>query len=181
MQRLTKLSNKFRRRTLRAQYAHTQGYPYAAQLDPAFDRTLGQLAGAEAVTDSKCAILPGSVMVKSVGEMVTLSGTRGTDQRAFGLAGNFVGGELDELGDSSEISVWKGAGSVWQILKPAFDPTNVLTEAGAEAGTVATEVYMNSGSDGRLAVDAAGAMTISDTVRLLAAPSANTVIVELLV
>jgi hypothetical protein len=181
MLRLTKLSNKFRRRTLRAMYAHTQAYPYAATLDPAFDRTQGQLAGANAVTDSKCAIQPGSVLVKEKGEMVTLSGAAGASQRAFGLAGNFVGGELDELGDNAEISVWKGVGSVWQILKPAFDPTNVLTEADAEVGTVGTEVYMNSNTKGQLAADAAGVMTLNDTARLLSAPSVNTIIVELLV
>lgn len=178
MLRLTKLSNKFRRRTLRAQYAHTQGYPYAAILDSSFDRAAGQLL---TVADSKCAIMPGSVAIKMGGESVTLSGLRGANDRAFGLFGNFVGGELDELGDNSEVSVWKGPGSVWQILKPAFDPTNVLTDAAAETGATGTEVYMDSAADGRLASAGTGYGDRNETARLLAAPSENTIIIELLV
>lgn len=181
MLRLTKLSNKYKRRTLRALYAHTQAYPYAATLDSAFDRTAGQLSGAGAITGSESAIMPGSVLVKKVGEAVTLSGAAGANQRAFGLSANYVGGSMDELGDAAEIGVWRGAGSVFQILAPAFDDTGASAAAAAEAGTVATEVYMNSSSKGVLVADAAGAKGVSDAARLLSRPSANTIIVELLV
>lgn len=182
MLRLTKLSNKFRRRTLRPFYAHTQAYPYAAQLDPAFDRNLGQLAGANAVAGSKAAILPGSVMTKLAGEVVTLSGATDTE-RAFGLAANFVGGELDELGDNTEVGVWRGVGSVWQILAPAFDATGISAAAAAEDGTDEKEVYLRSGADGRLKLVTPGnpGQAFGNTARLIQSLSANTIVVELLV
>jgi hypothetical protein len=63
-----------------------------------------------------------------------------------------------------------------------FDPANSLSTLGpAEAGTVATEVYMNSNSVGQLTAAGAGASTITSTARLIKYLSANAIIVELLV
>lgn len=179
MLRLTKLSNKNRRRTLRALYAQTQATPYAATLDSAFDRTAGQLSGAGAITGSKAAINPGSVMVKGVGETVTLSGAT-DNERAWGLCANFVGGDLDELGDESAVGVWRGAGSVFEILAPVFDDTGLAALAAAEDGDEANEVYMTSNAKGQL-VGAAGAQALGNTARLVSRLSANAIIVELLV
>jgi len=184
MLRLTKLSNKHRRRTLRALYAQTQAYPYDATLDAAFDRTAGALSGAGAISGAKSAILPGLVAVKKSGEEVTLpSAAAGANQRAFGLFANFVGGEMDELGDSDDVGIWRGAGGVFEILAPAFSDANSLsTAASAEAGTVATEVYLNHNAKGQLEYDgSAGAKGVSDAARLVKRLSANAIIVELLV
>ncbi len=181
MLRLTKLSNKYLRRTLRALYAQTQAYPYDATLDSGFDRTAGALSGAAAITGAKAAIYPGLVATKKVGEIVTVSAAAGTNQRAFGLFANFVGGDLDEIGDGDKVGVWRGAGSVFEILAPAFDDTSLATPAAAEDGLVATEIYMNSSAKGQLVADAAGAKGISDTARHVSRLSANAIIVELLV
>lgn len=180
----TSLANVFQHRTIRPQYVHTQGYPYAAVLDPNFVRTGGQIAGTTTtgVTgNTLAAILPGSVLVKEVGETVTLSGAKGAGQRAFGLSANFVGGALDELAGNSQIGVWRGVGSIYEILAPAFNSTNALSEGAAEAGTAATEVYLDSDATGRLAPNAAGAAAVNTTARLISAPSLNAVIVECLV
>lgn len=181
MLRLTKLSNKNKRRTLKALYAQTQGYPYGATLSAAFDRTAGALSGGNAITGAKSAILPGLVAVKLAGEVVTVSGAAGANQRAFGLFANFVGGEMDELSDSDAVGVWRGAGSVFEVLAPAFDDTGLPAATSAEVGTVATEVYMNSNAKGQLVAAAAGAKGVSSAARAVNRLSANAAIVELLV
>lgn len=181
MLRLTNLANKYQRRTLRVLYGNTQAYPYDAQLDSSFVRTAGALSGATAITGAKAAILPGLVALKKTAETVTVSGARGTE-RAFGLFANFVGGELTDIPtDFDRVGVWRGVGSVYEILAPAYDDTGLAAESAAEAGTGVTEVYLNSGAKGQLVADAAGAYTISDTARLVNRLSANAVIVELLV
>lgn len=182
MLRLTNLQNKYQRRTLRVLYGNTQAYPYDAQLDSSFDRTQGALAGTNAITGAKAAILPGQVAVKKAGEVVTVSGARGTNQRPFGLFANFVGGDLSDIpSDFDRVGVWRGAGSVFEILAPAFDDTGLASDASAEDGTVANEVYLNSSSKGVLVAATAGAYTVSEAARLMTRLSSNAVIVELLV
>lgn len=181
MIRLTSLSLKFRRRTIRPLYVHTQGTPYSVQLSSSFDRTAGQLAGGGAITGSKAAIQAGSVMLKTVGETVTLSGATDTE-RAWGLAAQAVGGQLDELGDLSEMGVWRGVGSTYLLLAPAFDDTNLATPAGEEDGSDEEEVYLSSTSTGVLGVvTEANGYAIGNTARLVARQSANSIKVELLV
>lgn len=180
MLRLTSLKNVYRKRTLRVLYGQTQAYPYAAQLLSSFDRTAGALTGGNAISGAGAAIIPGLVAVKAGGENVTLSGVRGTT-RAFGLFANFVGGQLDEIGDSADVGVWRGAGSVYEVLAPAFDDTGLAAAAAAENGAVGNEVYMNSNAAGQLVADAAGAMTISDTARLVQRLSSKAIVIELLV
>lgn len=187
--RLTELSNVYKRRTLKVQYGNTQAYPFAATLSANFDRTAGQIN----VTGSKAAINPGSVAIKLVGEIVTLSGstegsatnTVAAATRGFGLFGNFVGGQLDELGSRSEVSVWRGAGSVYEVLAPAFDDTGLSADAAAEDGTAGTETYLTAASDGRLVFDnlAVTPFTAShmSVARLINRLSANAIIVECLV
>lgn len=180
MLRLQTLANKNLKRTLRAIYAQTQGTPYAATLDPAFDRTQGMLSGANAVTGATSAIMPGAVMVKTVGENVTLAGVDAT-ARSFGLAANFVGGTTDEIGTNNSIGVWRGPGSVYEVLAPVFDDTNLSTDAAAETGAHATEVYLQPNAKGQLAAVSPAAYAIGDTARLMNHLSSNAIIVELLV
>jgi hypothetical protein len=184
MLRLTNLANKYQRRTLRVLYGNTQAYPYDAQLDPSFDRTAGALAGSLAITGAKSAILPGMVAVKLAGEVATVSDTW-DDERAFGLFANFVGGELSDIpSDFDRVGVWRGVGSVYELLAPAFDDTNVATYLSSEDGTGPGEIYLNSGSKGQLTAasnadynSSAGA----PTARLMKSLSANAIVVELLV
>lgn len=186
MLRLTNLSNKNKRRTLRALYANSQGYPYAATLDVLFQTggaglTTGALAGTNAIAGATAAIMPGMVMTKEVGEIVYPLYTAGTNQRAFGLCANFVGGTMDELYGAGQVGVWRGAGSVYEVLAPAHNDTNLASETAGELGTVATEVYMDANANGQLQADSAGAKGVSTTARAIQRLSANAVIVELLV
>lgn len=197
MLRLTSLSNQYRRRTLRVLYGQTQGYPYGCTLSTNFDRTSGQLSGGQAVTGSKAAILPGAVALKVRGEEVTLAGSTegaatdtGTNAlRAFGLFANFVGGQLDEIGDRADVGVWRGMGSVYQILQPAFNGTGLPADSAEAGDSAANERYMIAGPDGRLIYDAAAvgnnlgnATTAKKSVaRVISNKSANTILIELLV
>jgi len=183
MLRLTNLANKYQRRTLRPLYAQTQGYPYDATLDASFDRgTMFDSATPNAAA-SKAAILPGLVASKLVGETVTLATARETASRDFGLFANFVGGELSDIpSDFDKVGVWRGAGSVYEILAPVFSDANSLaTIAGQEDGTVAKEVYLNSNAKGQLEAPGAAAAALGTTARLVKYLSANAIIVELLV
>lgn len=196
MLRLTSLANKNLRRTLRALYAQTQAYPYAATLDPYFVTGAGITAGALSWTGTspaaaqKAALLPGMAMIKEVGEMVTVAGGNnvygsgaswGSNQRAFGLCANFVGGQMDELYGSNQVGVWRGGGGVFELLAPVFNTLNLATEAAAEVGTVATEVYLDPNTYGQLTVDSAGQKAVSSTARLITYLSANAIEIELLV
>jgi hypothetical protein len=173
--RLRKMSDLNRKRTLKALFTHTQGYPYPATLDADFDRTAGQLAGGGAVTGSSCAILPGSVMTKLDAENVTLSGAT-AGRRAFGLAAHFVGGDLDELGDSDSIGVWRGVGSTYLLRAPAFSDTGLAAAEAAE-----------DGADGRLVFDTAANPTADfatakvPVARLMKRHSSTAIEIELLV
>jgi len=180
MLRLQKLANVNKRRTLRALYAQTQAYPYAATLDASVDRTSTNPFSIEAQA-GKAAIWPGMVAAKGVGESVLVATSN--DARAFGLFGNFVGGELDELGDRREVGVWRGVGSVFEVLAPVFVDTGIASAAAAEDGD-GTETYLSASADGRLELDAsADPYTSGDraVARLVDALSSNAVIVELLV
>lgn len=181
MLRLTSLANKYQKRTLRALYAQTQATPYDVQLDPSFNRNAGALSGGTAVSGALAAIYPGFVAVKEVGEMVKPSVAASSSNRAFGLFAQFVGGQLSDIPtDFDRVSVWRGAGGVFEILAPAFDGTSLSTYAAAEDGTAANEVYLNSSSKAQL-VGSEGANVINNTARLINYLSSNAIIVELLV
>jgi hypothetical protein len=128
-----------KRRTLRAQYAATQAYPYAVALDSAFSRTGGatQLSLSQGGTSGLAAIFPGAAMQKISGEVVTLAfngvtgyvssnsqtAVVGGNENIFGLSGHFVGGTMDELGTDVNMAVWRGRGAVFEILAPVFATT----------------------------------------------------------
>lgn len=183
MLRLRNIADVNRKRTLKAIYTHTQAYPYAATLASTFNRTQGQLAGGNAVTGSQAAIMPGAVMTKIAGEQVTLSGAT-AGRRAFGLAAQFVGGDLDELGSESTIGVWRGVGSTFLLRAPAFNDTGLAAAASAEDGTAANEAYLLSGADGRLVFDTDAAPedgSKAAVARLIKRHSSTAIEVELLV
>jgi len=190
MIRLVDLSNKYMRRPLRVLYGQTQAYPFDAQLDAtwvAANWAGGAVAGTATtgITGSKSAILPGLVATKLVGDSVKPSTAYEATSRAFGLFANFVGGTVTDFPqDFDRVGVWRGAGSVYELLSPAFSATNTPgTAAAAETtGTDASEeVYMNANAKAQLETAGAGAYTVSMTARLLNYLSANAIEVELLV
>jgi len=189
MLRLTSLANKYQKRTLRVLYGNTQAYPYDAQLDPSFDRTQGALAGSNSIAGALAAILPGQVAVKKAGEVVTPVGhawaTSTYDYRAFGLFGEFVGGTLSDIDASFDrVGVWRGIGSVYEILAPVFDDTGLASNAAAEDGTGAQEVYLTANTKAQLTnqtVTVGPYISPGQTARLLNRLSSNAIIVELLV
>jgi hypothetical protein len=160
-----------KRRTLRAIYAHTQGYPYAATFDPNTSRTSGGQSG---ISGTLATYHPGTVMVKMANEVVKPAAA--ATPNAFGLLGHFVGGSLDELGSANSfVGVWRGTGSVFEVLAPAFNDTGLATAAAAEDGAVGNEVYLNSDATGLLQLKSTG-ITVA---RLMTRLSANAIIVEL--
>lgn len=194
MLRLQKLANVNKRRTLRAMYAQTQAYPYAATLDSSFDRTaVSPFSTGDSSIDGKAAIWPGMVAVKTVGENVlpnsdaavgSPGGSNYDARRAFGLFANFVGGELDELGDRSEVGVWRGTGSVFEILAPVFNDTDLAGEAANEDGTTSQEIYLVADDTARLVWSNSarpGMDWHQATARLVKRLSDKAIIVELLV
>jgi hypothetical protein len=199
MLRLTNLANVNRRRTLRALYAQTQGYPYAVALDPSFDRSQTNPFD-DAAHAGKAAIWPGMVALKTVGETVRPQcaaqyndddGTQEGARRAFGLFANFVGGELNEIGTDgtrpggSEVGVWRGVGSVYEVLAPVFVDTGLAAEAADEDGTASNEIYMTGDEEsGRLYWDndaRPGMDWHNSTARLVKRLSDKAIIIELLV
>lgn len=187
MLRLTNLANKYQKRTLRVLYGQTQAYPYDAQLSPAFNRTAGALTGGNAIAGAKAAILPGMAAVKLAGEVVSVVGAAwansSTDYRAFGLFANFVGGELSDIpSDFDRVGVWRGVGSVYEILAPVWDDTGLSADTTAEDGTAAKEVYLAPQAKSQLVDVGAGAfISPTPTARAINRLSANALIVELLV
>lgn len=196
MQRLSKLSNKFQKRTLRALYGQTQAYPYAASLDSSFRAADGTLqlpivAGSTLPTRTSAAftlkngLVPGTVVTAVPdGETVRIAvgnaayqgagginGT-GTSEQPFGLLANFVGGELDEIGDDDFVGVWRGPSSVFELLAPAFGTVAITaTNAGGP-----TPLY--AGADGRLTTTAGGTAPVV-VANLLDVIGSTRIIVEL--
>jgi hypothetical protein len=133
-------------------------------------------------TGAKAAILPGLVATKLAGEVVTLADVYADTERPFGLFANFVGGELSDIpSDFDRVGVWRGAGGVFEILAPAFDDTDLATDAAAEDGLGATEVYLTNNAAGALVSAGPNSHVENEPARLLSRLSANAIIVELLV
>jgi hypothetical protein len=121
MLRIRNLSNVFQKRLIRPLYAHTQATPYAAYLDPDLRDETGAFVAPTGAFTHQNGIVPGTVMVRTEGEAVTVAkGAAG--EQPFGLLANFVGGTIDDLQDENQVGVWRGPDAVFELLKPAFDP-----------------------------------------------------------
>lgn len=140
MIRAKKLSLVTARRTLRALYAQSQGYPYAAQLsadtdsnwaDPTKNQSVLSAFGQTNVAQ----IFPGAVLSLVAGVAETVDLAANDDAAAFGLSANFVGGDLDEIADLGEVGVWRGPGSVWIVLAPAFDAADSEIAVGTKVSS----------------------------------------------
>lgn len=208
MLRVRNLSNKYQKRLIRPIYAQTQATPYATSLDeqtltgpnaatgrtsfkngdgsrylpksgdtsPLYTRT------ADAYT-LKNSLVPGTVVVRTQGEKVAVaSGPDDGTERPFGLLANFVGGDLDDLGDEDQIGVWRGANhAFFELLSPAWDDTGLSTALSQSAAVKGGSVYLYAGADGRLVyVDSPNAARIP-VARVIERPAASRILIELLV
>jgi hypothetical protein len=187
MLRPTKLHNKFQKRLIRPLYAQTQATPYAAYLDPSLRTSDGSFrpplaADTTPLTRSadayllKGGLVPGTVVVKGVAEGVVVASGANAASKPFGLLANFVGGELDDLGDEDFVGVWRGPDSVFELLAPAFDDTGLA--AAYSAATAGVPVNLYAGADGRLQANgSAGSRTVVAT--LIERVSASRIVVNL--
>lgn len=199
MLRIRNLKNKYNKRLIRPLYAQTQATPYAAVLDDSFRDVTGTLTFTGASFLYKGGLVPGTVMCGR-GDKVTVatgaapatsfqgSGAAGqtlTGPLPFGLLANFVGGELDDIGDENYVGVWRGPDSVFEILAPGFNDTGL--SASWDASTQGLPVPLYAGADGRLCgvnsgatgINAANAGTRVPVAFLVERPSASRIIVDL--
>lgn len=156
MLRPFKLRYKYQKRLIRPLYAQTQATPYAAVIDPSLrDPTTKSFTFPAAAFKLYNGLVPGTVMT-NLGEKVTVAtGANPAAQdglRAFGLLANFVGGDLDDLGDEDYVGVWRGPDAVFEILAPGFDDTGLA--AAWSAASQGVPVPLVAGADGRLSYNA---------------------------
>jgi hypothetical protein len=188
MLRITRLRNKYQKRLIRPLYAQTQATPYAAVLgdnvNTAKNTSVWTGVGSGAPFTYKGGLVPGTVMVAK-GEAVDVasSAAAGAAQRHFGLLANFVGGELDDLGDEKYVGVWRGPDSVYEILAPGFNDTGL--QAAWNASTVGVPVPLYADATGLLSVvgNLSGGVANSRQViaYLIERPNENRIVVDLVV
>lgn len=192
MLRVQKLSNKYQKRLVRPVYAQTQGTPYSVTLDDTFRDTDGSLdlpvsgdttplgtRTADAYT-LKGSLVSGVIMVRTLGEKVAVA--TGVDSGAevpFGILSNFVGGELDDIGDENQVGVWRGPDSVFDIISPGFDDTGLA--AAYNAAGVGLPVKLYAGADGRLKYVSSPNANRVPVARLIEVKSASVIRVDLLI
>jgi len=180
MLRIQNISAANQQRTLRALYAQTQAYPYAAVLSANTYGTAGTSTGTFAKgsgtapgTAGNGPIFPGMVAALApAGEVVCVS-VGGTSLSPFGLFGNFIGGDFDEVGDFTEVGVWRGPAAVFEVLSPAFN-SNITsadedTDANRKLYADANGLLNDSAVDSGVAV-----------ARLIDYVSASKIVIELL-
>jgi len=179
MLRIRNLKNKYQKRLIRPLYAQTQATPYAAVLDPSFRDVSNNLVLPGAAFLYKGGLVPGTVM-SNKGDNVTVATGADAALRGFGLLANFVGGELDDLGDENFVGVWRGPDAVFEILAPGFDDTGL--SVAWTASTPGLPVPLYAGVDGRLTCQPGGGAPGTNRLiiaHLLERPNQNRIIVDL--
>lgn len=186
MLRIRNLKNKYQKRLIRPLYAQTQATPYAAVLDDSLRDAAGDWNFPGAAFKYKGGLVPGTV-VTNVGEKVKVhtgadpaspTGATAAAPLAFGLLANFVGGELDDLGDEDFVGVWRGPDSVFEILAPGFNDTGLSAAWDAVVAAGLGNVPLYAGTDGRLQYLAAPSNR-QVVARLIERPNANRIVVDL--
>lgn len=164
------IDNVAQKRTIRPLYAQHQATPYGCFLDPNWNRSVD--------------ILPGMVMTKLQGEVVTLF--QGGNHEVFGLSALFVAPKLgiDEVRPVGHnvFGVWVGDNqSVFEVLAPAFATSAAWTNP-TDGTKTPLRVTIGAHADGvgKLTPEAAGA-TVSAKVagHLIQVVSASKIIVSL--
>lgn len=186
------------KRLVRPVYAQTQGFPYAAVLDPSLRNTDGSVrvptsgdatgatnpfSGTRAATAFTLngSLIPGLVVAKTSGEYVAIHNgdTTSTSPRAFGLLGQWVGGTFDNVGQLNQVGIWMGPDSVYELLAPAYDDTSIASRVSA-VGATGLEIPLYAGTDGRLFYTASPG-SLTEVARLIDRPSATRILVQLVV
>lgn len=157
----TRLSKSHIKRTFRPLYGWTQMTPKSTFLDPAWDRSVD--------------IFPGMVMMKGVGDQVTLIGTDQTDV-PYGLSALYVGGDgIDEPLEAgiNAFAVWVlGPDAEAEILAPAFDTAATWTDAGGGAETL-IYAHISGAKRGQLTTGAGATIGTVPVARLIKVNSAS--------
>jgi len=154
MIRAKTLANVHQKRTIRPLYSHHQATPYAAFLDAA----------------EVAVIFPGMV-ARQVGATEKMRLATGAGHVPFGLFANFINGDLDELGDGTEIGVWRGGpDATFEVLDPAI---------AAVAWTGITTANTPLGHDATGKLSNAPVNAAAPAARLIEAPSLTKIIVTL--
>jgi hypothetical protein len=172
MLRIGKISEVMQTRTLRVVYGNTQAYPWAGALDPNVYNGITGTKGAAFTPGGGSAvgvggqgpIWPGQVgALASNGLTVCVyTGNTGGTANAtngllpLGLFGNFVGGDFDEVGDYTEVGVWKGPGSWYEVLSPVFNTTTITSTNASGYGSAR---LLWADTNGLLSASVAGTTT----------------------
>lgn len=192
MQRLRNLNEIYQKRLIRPTYAHHQATPYLVSLDPALRNTDGSIrpplaADTTPLTRSANAftlnnsLTPGLCLTRTAGETVTVStGSTSVAELPFGLSGNWVGGDFDDIGQENEIACWRGPDSTFTLLAPAWNDTG-LAAAFTASQTTGVPVNLYAGTDGRLVYVSSPTGTQKPVAFLIDRPAASRIIVNLLV
>ena len=151
MLRIGNISEVMQTRTIRVNYGNTQAYPYATTLDPVVYSNVGASAGVFTPgggsvpgTGGQGPVWPGQVAAWAKNGQtvaVAIGGTAGSLGTAgllpLGFFAGFIGGDFDETnfgGGYTEVGVWKGPGSFYEILTPVFN-TNITSANATGLGT----------------------------------------------
>lgn len=151
------------KRLVRAVYAQTQGFPYAANLDPSLRNTDGSIRVPQtgdttplngtrtaAAFTYQGSLIPGLVMGKTAGEQVAvMTGVNSSTAQPMGLLGQWVGGLFDNIGTNNQVGIWMGPDSVYDLLAPAWNDSTVAVSV-ATAASTGVQVLLYAGADGRL-------------------------------
>lgn len=188
------------KRLLRPVYAQTQGFPYAATLDPSLRTTAGNFLSplssdtAGATTNGRAAsnplgysaptftyqgsVVPGTVLVKTASEYVTIAnGANAAVPQPFGLLGQWLGGIFDNLGQNNQVSAWMGPDSVYEILAPGWNDSGLA----AAMNVTGTPVLMSAGADGRLTLQSVAGASTTPVCRCLDRVAGSRILVQLLI
>jgi len=154
--RARKLANIHKKRSIRPLYSHHQATPYAAFLDTA---SVGSTV-----------IYPGMVATQ-IGATEKM-GLCNATLVPFGLFANFINGDMDELGDGTEIGVWRGGKDA------TFEVLSLALEADSWTGASAANTAVFCSANGKLTLS--GAVGTNPVVgRLMEAPSNNKIVIVL--
>jgi hypothetical protein len=185
------------KRLIRPVYAQTQGFPYAASLDPSFRNTDGSfrtplstdtagaaagqgtvpLTRASAPFTYQGSITPGQVLVKTTGQEQVAIGTNAANLQPMGLLGQWLGGTFDNVGTSNQVGVWMGPDSTYDLLAPAWNDTGLAAAINAAGAGIQVPLYC--GADGRLTSTVGSATVV--VARVIQRISAAVLRIQLLV
>jgi hypothetical protein len=156
------------KRLLRVIQGQTQATPTSGYLDPSLRTETGGIriplstdkAGVKATGAAAASpferevtafsfengLVPGTLLVKTSGENYAVADGKKNEGVIAGLLGQWVGGTFDGVHNQSNISVWQGPDSYYDLLAPGFGTIEEVATK-SEKGEPS---YLFAGGDGRL-------------------------------